>query len=479
MSSPDPACLNRRLLLAGPAALAFAPAPATSADTPARYRVRLLSVSPPRFAVEAVLPGATDRLTMGRSYPAELPEMARQGWPALVADLAAEDAAGALPLTPERNGWNLGRPAQGPVRLGYVADFGLFESAGWSSPLESAAADGEALSVSGRGLFIASGERPAAVDFELPRPWRSAVPWLARGREAYAVDGLQRLQDNLLAFSTGAPLAVGAAGFTLRVTPMGHWRPLAGEVREALARIVRREVELVGWRGREAFNVVLVPTDDMGGEAYRQSLAIGFRAPSAANRPDWANFLAHEVFHYWNASRLRGADYASTQWFQEGFTEYVANLSVLSTGVADLGWFLGKLTRHVENAARLETTLENIGSRKGPPLYSAGALVAFAWDTALRRGTGGRRDIGSVFRNLWLVTDDARRPYAWPDIRRALDLTAPGDWEGFHRRFIAGTEKPDHARVFADAGLRLEDGAVSVNPAAAPEAQAVLRSLQR
>lgn len=475
--------LHRRAVLTlATGALAATPALAVQvpvAAAPSRYRITLLSVSPPRFTVEADLPGAGERLEMGESWPAELPEMARQGWPALVSDLTASDAAGPLPLSLQRNHWRLDRPAVGRVRLTYAIDYGLFERAGWSSPLESAVSDGETLAVHGRGLFVTGAEAAAEVAFVLPAGWRPMAPWRPLGGGRFGVRDLAQLKDNMLAISTAAPLTVSAGGFTLRVAAMGPWRPLAGAVSEALRRIVRREVALMGWRGREAFNVVLTPLNESGGEAYRQSLAMGFDGPSVENRPGWANFLAHEIFHFWNASRLKGADYASTQWFQEGFTEYVANLTLLAEGIASPEWFLDKLSTHVANAARLETTLENIGTRKGPPLYSSGALVAFAFDVTIRRASGGRRDLGAFFRNLWRATGEASRPYAWPDIRLALEATAAGDWEGFHQRHIRGDDDLPLAGMFAEAGLRFEGGKVSVDPAAAAKARAIWASLQR
>ena len=58
--------LSRRAVLALAAATAATPVPA--AEPAARYRVTQLSISPPRFAVEADLPAAGDRLDMGESY---------------------------------------------------------------------------------------------------------------------------------------------------------------------------------------------------------------------------------------------------------------------------------------------------------------------------------------------------------------------------------------------------------------------------
>ncbi|MBX7249437.1 MAG: hypothetical protein K1X35_10395 [Caulobacteraceae bacterium] len=461
---------NRRTLLAA-AGVALA-SPVMAAPARARYRVTLQSVSPPRFAVRAELPAADGTLRMFDSWPAELPAMETRGWPALVFGLRAADATGApVGLTETARGWTLDRPAGGRLVLDYEVDLSIFEAAGWSSPLESAVAEDGVLAVHARALFIASGpDGPAEVRFVLPPGWRAATPWPARGPASTA-----DLQDNFLAFTNRAPVAAAASGFSVELVPMGRWRAIARSLGDDMERIVRFQTGLMRWRRPERYLVLLTPVSDRGGESYRQSLAFQNPDPRPETAGDWANTLAHELFHYWNYGKLKGADYASTQWFQEGFTEYVANLTLLSGGVTPPGVFLDRLGRHFDNAAKLTTTLENIGTHKGPPLYSAGALVALYWDATIRQaGTG---DIGTFFRNLMTVTGGGARPYAWPDIRRALEATAAHDWEGFYRRRIRGTDPLRPADVLAVAGLTISDGRVAPDAAAPDAARAVWRSM--
>jgi len=481
MSEPINLPSRRALLAATGATLLAEPALAAAPFAGARYTVALTSVSPPRFSVSADLPLAGDKLILGDSWPAELPAMADKGWPAVVSGLQVRDGAGQLmTATPRQGGWTLDRPAAGRVRLAYTVDLGLFAAAGWSSPLESVVAEDGALSVIGRALFITAEQpQPAEVAFAMPAGWRAVMPWSnSLGGARYRVPEGAGLVDNMLVFSRTAPAIARAAGFTLQITAMGHWKPLTALVRDSLSRIIAAETRLMGWTKRETYNVVLVPTEDTGGEAYRQSFAYCFAAPTADNRADWANTLAHEIFHYWNYARLKGADYASSQWFQEGFTEYAANLVLLSGKVAPPQAFLDKLGKHIETAAKLTTTLENIGTHKGPPLYSAGALVAFSWDVAIRRHWGGRKNIGDFFRALMTVTGDGAKPYAWEDILAALTATVPGDWQAFYDAHIRGAASLPIGPSLEEAGLTLEGASVVIDPAASPESRAVWRSLQ-
>lgn len=163
---------------------------------------------------------------------------------------------------------------------------------------------------------------------------------------------------------------------------------------------------------------------------------------------------------------------------QEGFTEYVANLSLARAGVIDPDGFRKKLSEHVANYRRLSTTLEGGGTRKGPPLYSGGALVAFSWDVMIREATGGKRSLADFLRELWRRTDRGRRPYEWSDLQAALEATAPLDWQSFHTAHIRGDKPLPLAEVFARAGLRLrqaEDGSPRVEPD--PEASAAATAL--
>lgn len=482
--------LGRRQVILG-APLAFsvggaALARAAAGPSLASYDVRLLGLDPLRFAVNADLPIAGRDLAMADTYPAELPAMAAGGWPTVVSGLEVRDRAGQrLAVTPvAQAGWRLDRNLSGRVRLAYVADFGIFQAAGWSSPRESAVIDAQAIAVCARGLFIVTDQVAMAdIGFAAPAPWQAVAPWprLPRGgrfRAGSAAD----LTDNFVVLSRSAPDLAAAAGFRMQITAMGHWQPLRPLVRQAVRTIVTRQVAMMGFGGSGAYNVVLAPTNESAGEAYRQSLLYTFEDPGPANVGDWANTIAHEVFHYWNGARLKGSDYPASQWFQEGFTEYVANLTLVNGKIVTPDAFLAKLGIHVANARKLATTLENIGTRKGPPLYSAGALVALAFDVMLRQATAGRRGIGFFFRNLWQRTHAGTRTYAWADIEAALAATATADWRGFYLSHIRGKEPLPLAATFGRLGLKLGDDphgnpVVAIDPLAPRQARQLWRNL--
>jgi predicted metalloprotease with PDZ domain len=126
--------------------------------------------------------------------------------------------------------------------------------------------------------------------------------------------------------------------------------------------------------------------------------------------------------------------------------------------------------------------MEGGGTRKGPPLYSSGALVAFSWDVLIRDASHGKRDLGDFLRALWRQTEGGRRPYEWHDIQVALNAMAPRDWDAFYRAHIRGTEPLPLNEILALAGLRLaqaEDGSplVELDPAAPASARSLWQAL--
>jgi predicted metalloprotease with PDZ domain len=453
-------------------------------DVPAAvYDIRVDLGPPPRITVRATLPSDGDRLTMATSRPGNVPEVAGAGWPGLVRGLKVTDDAGhALRVAGDgAKGWTLAYRVRGSITLEYAIDDGPLARRGWPAPREAGFADADHLIAAGRSLFITTpAQRASEVRFTLPPGWRAVLPWaeLHGGQGGATVPSTDDLTENLIAFMRGEPDLLPAGGFNLKVVTLGHWQPAREEVRRVLGTAIRRLVAWIGFEGEADYLVVLLPQEERGGESYTSSFALNFDGPpGTANLGDWGNTVAHEVFHHWNGWLLRGADYASTQWFQEGFTEYAANLALVSGGLISPEDFYARLATHVANFRRLATPLDAPGTHKGPPLYSGGALVAFTWDGMIHAATHGRRGVGDVLHALLRATGDGARPYAWPDIQAALESVAPGasgapaPWADFQRRYIHGKEPLPLDAAFARIGLRLSQGTdgaprVEVDPAA-------------
>lgn len=452
---------------------------AGAGDDAGRYVVSWSDEAWPRLRVEADLPIDGRELAMDTTRPGQIPELDAGGWPALVVGLSARDEVGGE-LALERagdGGWRLAGARAGRIELVYEVDYAPLAELDWPAPREACWLEDGFFSLVGRSLFVTTAAlEESTVRFELPDGWRAVTPWNPQG-----VPSPQFLRENLLVLSRAAPEQVEVGGLRVLVVPTQRWSGARAQVRGVLEGAIPRLVEFMGSSPGGEYVVALLPQPERGGEAFRSSFALNFDGePSHANRAIWGNTIAHEVFHAWNGWGLRGADYASSQWFQEGFTEYAANVALVRAGIVTREEFLLTLGEHVRKRAQLSTSLEDTGGRKGPPLYSAGALVAFDWDVRIRHATGGAKSVWDVLRALWERTGGGARPYAWADLEAALRETAQLDWSGYHGDHIAGLEPAPLAESFERAGILVgagEPARLELDPGAPSEARSLWQAL--
>ena len=457
------------------------------AATTAKYLVKLMQLTPPKLSVSATLPINGNALKMETTRPGDIPQVLKEGWPALIRNLRISDGSG-RPIevaSTGKAGWELKQTHTGWLTLNYEVDYSMAESLNWPAPREAAFKDSAHFVFAGRSAFITTSDiTSSVVTFSLPHPWRADVPWNPTGGldNTFAVEVPKDLTTNLIVFTATVPNEVTAGNFHVFFTPMGPWMQASPEVKRVLQAVVPRFVSLMHFQGHGRYSVVLLPLQEDAGEAYRNSFALtNEQQPSSSNLPSWGHAIAHEIFHYWNGLRLRGSDYASSQWFQEGFTDYAADLAMVNSGLVSPDSFRQKLGQHIRNYRRLTTALNAPGDQKGPPLYGGGALVAFCWDVQIRHATGGKRSIVDFLRALWRQTNGGQREYAWKDIQAALDSTASLDWNAFFQNYISGTEKLPLAKVFKQAGLKIAESTdgplVQQDHSASAKARALWRAL--
>ncbi len=453
----------------------------------ARYTVKMSEDTIPRLHVAASVPIHGDALAMETTRPGDIPVILKEGWPALIRNLRISDEAGRPVETTSRStkGWQLKQSYDGQLALTYDVDYAVADSLGWPAPRETAFRDSTHFTFVGRSLFITTPEtRSSIITFDLPLPWKAVAPWAPVGSNGntFSVDSVKDLTTNLVVLTTTEPGSVSAGRFQVAFTSMGQWLPVSTDVRRVLEGVIPQFVDLMHHDEGEYYSIVLLPIPENGGEAFRSSFAMTVDVqPSRSNLPVWGHTLAHEIFHYWNGFRLRGADYASSQWFQEGFTEYASDLAMLNSGLLSSEDFRERLAQYIRHYQRLTTPLDAPGNSKGPPLYSAGALVAFCWDVQIRAATGGKHTVADFLRDLWRRTEDGQRPYAWDDMRASLESAARADWSSFYRDHIHGAKKLPLADVFSRAGLTFVQSAdsttVEQDPGASPEARSMWQGI--
>ncbi len=424
-------------------------------------------MSPPRLAVTATFPQGGETFEMDTTRPGDVPEVGDKGWPALVRIIKLATQKGELlSLTAVgAEGWKLPANNQELLTLTYEVDYSGVAKSGWPAARELGFEDAQNIVLIGRSVFVASNNmRESKVTFDLPEGWRPIAPWSRAGRSRveFAVPDVQQLQTNLLVVTKQQPTVISSNGFNVSVTHMGYWNNVKSEVAHVVRGVVQSYVRLMGSTAGSEYSIVLLPFVDVGAESYPRSFAYnGSEVPTRANRLEWGHLIAHEMFHHWNGWQLRGGDYASSQWFQEGFTEYAAEMAIARAGLMTTDEFCTRLSKYISRYRLLTTPLDAPGNRKGAPLYSGGALAAFCWDVELREATGSQKNLGDAFKALWTSTRQGKDPYTWKEIEAALAKTASHDWNGFYARHIHGKEPLPIDAALEKLGLRNQSGDAS------------------
>lgn len=438
--------------------------PAPAGDTSheaASYVVTVQSLSPPRFAVRAELALADDTLRMELSRSCELDALCSRGWPLLVSDLRVTDPRGGV-LSSEAigdKGWLVRDAHDGRVVLDYLVDYRVLADSGWPAPLEAAFSDGAMLFTVGRPLFIGTlAARTTRLRFVLPAGRFVSGPWLREHESsgAFVLGGLDQLANNALVIGEQPTSRIEAGRFSLELALFGSW----SQKREAVRRLLEAHLEtftrLLRFDEADAYLAAFMDGSGLGGEAFVNSYAVS--ADPAAPMATWGRLIGHEIFHYWNGHRIRGADYTSSQWFQEGMAEYYAIISMARNGFFTPAETLGELSRHLRAHRQFGASLAASGNRKNRPFYGSATMVAFALDLTIRDATQGRRSLDDLMREMWRSFGSTNRPYTQADVLGVATAIAAVDLGEFFRSHVEGdVPLPMHA-LLPLAGLRLISG---------------------
>jgi len=150
-------------------------------------------------------------------------------------------------------------------------------------------------------------------------------------------------------------------------------------------------------RAADPFAFVLVPQPGLGrareGAYLSRSVGVWFDARQPLDA-ELDLVLTHELVHRWigGTVRLLGRGGREATWFSEGFTVHVARHVLLDAGLLAPADFIADVNRTVGEGVA--------GEERLPAEYRRGALHAAWLDSALRKGSGGRRSLDDVIRAL-------------------------------------------------------------------------------
>ncbi|MGH7539823.1 MAG: hypothetical protein ACRELC_02370, partial [Gemmatimonadota bacterium] len=214
----------------------------------------------------------------------------------------------------------------------------------------------------------------------------------------------------------------------------------------AMARkIVCGEREVFADHAQPFYSIIITERDRLrAGASFLNAFAAFLRPDS--DRDQLVGLLAHEMMHVWLPRKLRlvpGPDEKVPavefswfhdiryDWFHEGFTEYLSRRLLIEVGLVSEEWFVERLNADLErlaihpyralsvfgleDAARSQR-YSNWHQRLS---YLRGAILAFNWDAAIRRSSGGRRGLIDAVRRLLAAAEEERIPR--PRFERLLE----------------------------------------------------------
>lgn len=159
------------------------------------------------------------------------------------------------------------------------------------------------------------------------------------------------------------------------------------------------------------------------------------RDPAAVERV--ADFVHHEIFHFWNGELARSSQGDTRPWLHEGGANYAALLASRDRGTMSQERMLVALDRHLERCqvALANRDLRDNGPKNGGDTYACGTVLQWALDIGLRKSSNGARDVLS-----W-----------WKDV--FAQARTEGGTYSFERAYaLVGAEASRAASVLLDAG---------------------------
>ncbi|HPF61136.1 MAG TPA: hypothetical protein PLI93_03660 [Gemmatimonadales bacterium] len=419
----------------------------------ARYDVRVGS-DPRTLSVRATVPARDSVLTMTPwGYP---PSLAR-GWAAFVEGLEVRAGGQVMTTEPvEPTGWRVDVADGTPLELRYTIrlrhDDHDWDPAG-GVDARPAVLDSAVVWMTKAFIIAPPIETLAAtVRFVVPDGEQASTPWEpVASAPGFRTTSLDELYNNTVVIGRHLhrEMRAGDLRVILALDPAMATEDAA--ITDLLSRAIAAYRDILGDPGRSRYLVALRRDAVDDGEAFTSSFVQVFRHPPEASRAVvWANTLVHELFHV-STAQLTPADQATVEWFNEGFTEYMASRTLVRLGAISEAAWRQKLAFYISRGEssriwdRERPTLAAAGEEKGRNwrwIYGGGAALAAYLDIVLRAESGGRASLDDVYRVMHRRFGVTGIPYTGADVAAAVSEVAGRDWTPFFATYIDGAAPP-------------------------------------
>jgi predicted metalloprotease with PDZ domain len=341
--------------------------------------------------------------------------------------------------------------------------------------------------LNGSSIFLAARGQERTVHrvtIALPTGWRvaTALDEAAGGWQAASYEALIDAPIEVGKFARGE---VRAAGRVYRVAIDGF----AGEKGEVpagflhdLGAIAEAEAKMIGAPPYRNYLLLIHLADGIGRiaaleHAASSSVVIPHRSLHAGEGYDDLLYVAaHELFHAWNARRLRPAELmpydleheqrARSLWITEGLTEYYAHRALRAAGLWSRTHFFERLNEQVtravisaerglsiEEEAELAWQSPDEAAADPDAYYARGHLVALALDAEIRVASDGKHSLDDVVRALLAQADQAGGVLPVDGARLAREIAR-----------VAGAKVGEHVAAWTRAPHEVEQLDAALEP---------------
>ncbi len=349
---------------------------------------------------------------------------------------------------------------------------------------------------SDRGLIMPGDILPlpladARVELVLPAGWSVSTVEAKNADGSFDAGDAER---SVFVVGRGLRERRGHAGrMALTLATAGEWAFTDAEASDAAEEVLKIYEDVTGGLpAPRAMLALLPPPQAVAGSVWNAEtrgstvvLLSGSLPSKLAALAQLNGAITHELFHLWVPNGLKlGGEY---DWFYEGFTNYEALRVAMRRGQLTFPNYLDALGREFDayKSARggREVSLVEASRQRWSGstalVYHKGMLVAFFYDLALMRETGGRSSLEAVYRELFrrygpqgVRTEDGNRA-----VVEALGAM-PG-MRDFVERQVVGASEIDLARQIEPFGLRVEPGGARTHVGVAASLERPQRELLR
>lgn len=258
----------------------------------------------------------------------------------------------------------------------------------------------------------------------------------------------------------------------LRVAVAGEWNFRDEEIFPLAEAIAREQAAMIASREQGDFLVLLTPFPQPLTGLRSSAVTVGRTVvlllnpnnDSAQTLKHFRRHLAHEMFHFYlpNAFRIR----ENFDWFWEGFTRYVALMTLARLNLMTLDEYLdaisGEYEAYLFNPQRGQLSLvaaspEKFASAASYDLvYRKGMLVAALYDLELRWQSRSKLNLADAMKALYA---NSEREIGNREVLGELGKL--GDFARLIRDDIEGAREIDLAERVKNYGLKIEQSAAS------------------